>query len=113
MIRPVYRIIETGCSNSEVTALSLTTSSRYQVASDINRDGLGLELLDASDNVVAEVFRCDADNTLYLNTFAFDISVQDIDALLARAREELGSFEDGAPLSEARPMAPRRIELKG
>ena len=36
---------------------------KYQVVSDVVRDGLGLELLDQSDNVVAEVFRCGADKT--------------------------------------------------
>jgi len=37
---------------------------RFQVASDIVRDGLGVELTDSRGNVLAEVFRCDADNSL-------------------------------------------------
>jgi hypothetical protein len=86
--------------------------SKYQVASDVIRDGLGLELLDEVGNVVAEVFRCDADNTFYVNTFSNDISVAELEELLARARERLGEFEDGTPLGEARPMAPRPLRTK-
>jgi hypothetical protein len=87
--------------------------SKYQVASDVVRDGLGLELIDVSGNVVAEVFRCDADKTLYLNTFDYGISVQEIETLIAQAREALEPFEDGTPLHKALPMAPRRAHLKG
>lgn len=39
------------------------------VVSDIARDGLGVELWDNEHNLVAEVFRCDANNTVLLNTF--------------------------------------------
>lgn len=35
-----------------------------QMASDIVRDGLGIELLDESHNVIAEVFRCNRDKTV-------------------------------------------------
>jgi hypothetical protein len=41
-----------------------------QLASDIIRDGLGLELLDRAGNVVGEVFRCDADHTVTVRVFA-------------------------------------------
>jgi hypothetical protein len=37
---------------------------RYQFASDVIRDGMGLELTDENWNVLAEVFRCDANNSL-------------------------------------------------
>lgn len=85
---------------------------RYQYASDVDRDGLGLELLDGAGNVVAEVFRCDADHTLSVNTFAHDVSVGDLEELLARARAGLGPFEDGTPLAQARSMPPRPVALK-
>ena len=48
------------------------TNLKFQVASDVVRDGLGLELLDPTGNVVAEVFRADADKTLHINTFSYD-----------------------------------------
>jgi hypothetical protein len=31
-----------------------------QIASDVIRDGLGVELLDGDGNVASDVFRCDA-----------------------------------------------------
>src|SRR4051794_1065006 len=56
----IYIIIETQ---------DMTPGFRIQLASDIVRDGLGVELLDSDDRVVAEVFRCDADNTVIVRTF--------------------------------------------
>ena len=89
------------------------TNLKFQVASDVVRDGLGLELLDPTGNVVAEVFRVDADKTLHLNTFSYDVSVESIEELLSRARREMDPFEDGSPLSNVSPMKPRRVELPG
>jgi hypothetical protein len=66
------------------------TNLKCQVASDVVRDGLGLELLDSKGNVVAEVFREDTDKTVDLNTFSYDVSVDSIEELLSRARRELG-----------------------
>ena len=37
---------------------------RYQIASDVQRDGLGLELITDDYNIVAEVFRSDKEKTL-------------------------------------------------
>lgn len=37
---------------------------RMQLASDIVRDGLGLELLVEQNRVAAEVFRCDTNHTV-------------------------------------------------
>jgi hypothetical protein len=68
-----------------------------QVASDVIRDGLGVELL-ASGDVVAEVFRCDADHSLVLNTFGNDVPLVEIERLILRARNRLDAFEDGTPL---------------
>lgn len=77
-----------------------------QVASDIVRDGLGLELLDSRDNVVAEVFRCDRDHTLTVAVFDTSVAAEEVDRLLSHAGEALGSFEDGTPLSAATLIGP-------
>ena len=68
-----------------------------QVASDVIRDGLGIELL-ANGEVVAEVFRGDADHSLVLNTFGNDIPLVELEMLIAQARNRLEAFEDGSPL---------------
>lgn len=73
---------------------------RFQVASDIRRDGLGVELTDAVGNVLAEVFRCDADNSLTVSLFSEGLPFAQIEALVLMAREELVAFEDGTPLPE-------------
>jgi hypothetical protein len=70
---------------------------RKQIASDVVRDGLGVELLSA-DQVVAEIFRCDADHSLIITTFDNDVPLVAIEELIALARERLGAFEDGTPL---------------
>ncbi len=70
---------------------------RKQLASDVNRDGLGVELL-AGDEVVAEVFRCDADHSLIITTFDNDVPLVVIEELIAMARNRLQEFEDGTPL---------------
>jgi len=77
-----------------------------QFASDIVRDGLGLELLDKRDNVVAEVFRCDRDHTLSVSLFDRSVPTEELDRLLSRASEALGPFEDGTPLSAATLIGP-------
>ena len=71
---------------------------RMQLASDIVRDGLGLELLVEPNRVAAEVFRCDANHTVTVRLFEDGIPSEVLDELVQRARERLGSFEDGAPL---------------
>jgi hypothetical protein len=70
---------------------------RMQTASDINRDGLGVELL-ADEKVVAEVFRCDTDRTLIMTTFGNDIPLVALEGLISYARQRLDEFEDGTPL---------------
>ncbi|MGZ2747768.1 hypothetical protein [Burkholderia stagnalis] len=79
---------------------------RIQVASDVLRDGLGIELTDADANVLAEVFRCDADNSLTISLFSEALPFAQIEELVLLAREELVSFEDGTPL-------PNRIARNG
>ena len=71
---------------------------KTQWASDVDRDGLGLELLDGSGKVVAEVFRCDADHTVTTRIFAANVPPRVIEELTERARSGLGTFEDGTPL---------------
>lgn len=71
---------------------------RYQVASDIIRDGLGVELTDAEGTVLAEVFRCNADHSLKVALFRDDLPFLQVEKLVQIAREELVSFENGTPL---------------
>jgi hypothetical protein len=80
-----------------------------QVASDINRDGVGVELLSETGEVVAEVFRSDRDHTVLVNTFSFDVPLRALELLLARANERLNPFEDGTGLDEARVVPPHRL----
>ena len=69
-----------------------------QVASDIVRDGLGVELLDSKNQVVAEVFRCDADHTVSFTQYVEQVPLHAIELLIDRAKERLDPFEDGTPL---------------
>lgn len=68
---------------------------RTQIASDVDRDGLGVELVDSSGSVVAEVFRSDRERTLTVSTFGNDVPVAEIRDLISFAFEKLGPFEDG------------------
>ena len=63
---------------------------KTQIASDGARDGLAVELVDSSGDVVAEVFRSDPDHTLLVNTFGNEIPFQPMQQLLERAWRELG-----------------------
>ena len=83
-----------------------------QVASDIDRDGIGVELVDESGKIVAEVFRSDQGHTLCVNTFSNEIPLEAIARLVARAKERLEPFEDGTPLSSASLVAPRKVSGK-
>jgi hypothetical protein len=86
---------------------------KTQIASDVvHRDGLGVELIDPSGNVVAEVFRSDPDHTLVVCTFGNEIPFQPMRDLLERAWRDLGPFEDGTPLSEARIFPARPFQAK-
>lgn len=71
-----------------------------QLASDIQRDGMGCELLDHSGSFVAEVFRCDADRTLVLTGDIRDLPLGVVDWFLAEAKRLLDPFEDGTPISD-------------
>ncbi len=74
---------------------------RTQLASDIIRDGLGVELVARNDEVVAEVFRCDANHTVSVSLFVEALPLQAMEILLAQAKERLDPFEDGVPLGHA------------
>lgn len=77
-----------------------------QVASDVIRDGLGVELLDEDGEIAAEVFRCDASEVLSLEAFRDDIPSEVMSQLLVYARERLGEFESGNPLGEIVVLSP-------
>ncbi len=69
-----------------------------QLASDVVRNGLGLELLGEPHRVAAEVFRCDADHTVTVRLFEDGIPDDVLYELVERARERLDPFEDGTSL---------------
>ncbi|MDB0527593.1 hypothetical protein LBW56_12920 [Ralstonia solanacearum] len=71
---------------------------QLQIASDVQRDGLGLELLNDSGKVVAEVFRSDANNSLEVSLFDDGLPFVEVERLFRIARTELGAFEDGTAL---------------
>ena len=72
-----------------------------QLASDVERDGLGLELLGPGGDVVAEVFRSDRSRTVVVTTFRNDVPLDAVQHLIGRALQRLDPFEDGTPLAEA------------
>jgi hypothetical protein len=70
------------------------------------RDGIGVELIDEHNNVVAEVFRCDADRTLVVRLFE-SVPFVAVEWLIETARDRLGAFEDGTPLPERLSSEPK------
>lgn len=74
---------------------------RFQIASDLQRDGLGMEMVDSNDRVIAEVFRSDRHKTLTLSLFVEPLPFKAVKHLMEKARAELDPFEDGTPLSDA------------
>jgi hypothetical protein len=72
-------------------------------SSDLERDGMTLELVEAAggEELAAEVFASDRDRTLTLTTFGGPVDVAVVEALIEEARMRLAPFEDGTPLSEA------------
>jgi hypothetical protein len=81
------------------------SSFAYQLASDLDRDGMALELIDARGNVVAEVFRFDAEHSVKLATFQEGLPSSAIQDLASTAIARLGPFEDGTPLDTAADYA--------
>ena len=78
-------------------------SYRLQIASDVIRDGLGVELIDETNEVVAEVFRRDSDNRLLFSSFKEDVPFVEIEKLILVSRLELQQFEDGTALPDRKP----------
>lgn len=74
----------------------------FQSASDLQRDGLGVELLDSRQQVVAEVFRSDRDKTVEVSIFVDSLPLASVEQLIATAKKRLDPFEDGTPLREHR-----------
>lgn len=72
------------------------TGWRTQVASDLVRDGLGVELLNTAGDVVAEVFRSDVDGAMTINTFNNPLPVDVVDRLISVARHRLSSSANDA-----------------
>ena len=75
---------------------NLSNGWRTQLASDVHRDGMGLELLDPSGDVVAEIFRCDVDKTVIVTTFNNDIPLDIFERYYRQAWMRLDPFEDGS-----------------
>jgi hypothetical protein len=73
-----------------------------QLASDVIRDGLGVELLDATRAIRAEVFRCDADHTVTVTHYGDGEPAppEVVDWYYAEAARRLDAFEDGSPLPD-------------
>ena len=62
------------------------------MASDVQRDGIGLELwstVQGQARTVAEVFYSDAEHTWTLNTFDCDVPLEIIEELIAKGRRRL------------------------
>lgn len=62
------------------------------MASDLQRDGMALELHRAvrgQDSTVAEIFYSDADHSWMLNTFDCDVPLELIEELIAQAKRRL------------------------
>ena len=76
-----------------------------QLASDVVRDGLGLELLGEPYRIVAEVFRCDADHTVTAYVYEDGIPPDILQELIDCARDRLDPFEDGTPLPSEFPVS--------
>ena len=79
----------------------MVRSLRIQTFSDVSRDGLSCELVTDSHDVIAEVFRCDADLSVVVTTFADNVPLDAMERLIAFARNRLEPFESGEPLDAA------------
>lgn len=72
-----------------------------QLASDIQRDGMALELLSPDGEVVVEVLRSDAKHTVTVETFGTAIPAQVFDEYYRQAPDRLDPFEDGTTFEKA------------
>ena len=76
------------------------TAFRTQIASDIIRDGIGVELLDANGEIVAEIFRSDKTNRVFVATFGEEVPLEGLAQAIQRFRERFTHFEDGMAIQE-------------
>ena len=61
------------------------------IASDIVRDGLGIELWDNDKNeIVAEVFRNDSLKKIQISTFRVDLPLEILEILITEFDKEIG-----------------------
>jgi hypothetical protein len=68
---------------------------RFQVASDLQRDGLGLECYrqsDAGEELVLEVFRNDSKREYIFSHFSKDLPLSLVEYVVSVARTRLGGF---------------------
>lgn len=65
------------------------TTLRYQIASDLERDGMALEGWNHSDELVIEVFYSDITKTFTVNTFNNDLDVDLINQAIVEAKQRL------------------------
>jgi len=65
-------------------------SFRYQMGSDLQRDGMFLELLENEDlDALAEVFYSDMDGSMTFTTYVKDLPLEAIERLIAEGRRRL------------------------
>lgn len=77
------------------------------VASDVQRDGIGLELhwhSGSQAQVVAEVFFSDETGAWTVNTFDCDIPLELLEELIVEAKSRLGKEEPNQPV-QTRPTS--------
>jgi len=68
---------------------------RFQVASDLQRDGLGLECYRqsaAGEELVLEVFRNDSKREYIFSQFSQDLPLSLVEYVVSAARSKLGGF---------------------
>jgi hypothetical protein len=62
---------------------------------------MGVELLDSSGEIVAEVFRSDREKTVVESVFGVRPPDDALELMRSRASQDLDPFEDGTPLDQA------------
>ncbi|MEP3056418.1 hypothetical protein [Ascidiaceihabitans sp.] len=73
----------------------------WQIAGDIHRNTMSLEVWDEDQKHIADVIRYDDTNHLKINTYGNEIDLGVLKTVMELALEHLGAFEDGTPLTEA------------
>jgi hypothetical protein len=67
----------------------------FVVASDVHRDGLGLEcyrVCGETKEQVLEVFRCDSQQQYFFTQFVQDLPLELIEYIVGISRKELGAY---------------------